>query len=194
MCVVGTQQDIELRYNIFTSNTHQADTYHRISCQAYEAYSKSKISSSCHTRGISLERMCSPFSACDAPGISSEPHPGGEQPHPEGEQPHPEGKQPHSEGEQPHPEGKQPHPEGEQPHPEGEQPHPEGEQPYPEGEQRHAEGEQPHAEGEQPNPEGEQLHAEGEQPHAEGERCTSYALYTVQHDNPPLGRGAGPFP
>lgn len=36
----------------------------------YKAYSRSTSSSSYHTRCVSLERLCSPFSRCDPPGTS----------------------------------------------------------------------------------------------------------------------------
>ena len=58
-------------HDIFTSNAI-INTYRRSSRQVHEAYSRSS-SSSC----ISFERLCFPFSTCDAPGISSQPQPEG---------------------------------------------------------------------------------------------------------------------
>ena len=40
-----------------------------ILCTVYEAYGRSKISSSYHTRYVSLERLWSPLSTCYTPGI-----------------------------------------------------------------------------------------------------------------------------
>ena len=52
--------------------SQQSNTRCRTSHQEYDGYNRRKKRSSPH---ISLERLCSPFSTCDAPGTSIQPHP-----------------------------------------------------------------------------------------------------------------------